>query len=295
LFFLNKLLLKNYNFSLPLFVTWFQFVVAFFCITILGLIGQYLWPVLSFIKPPSMDHLKSATMLKVLPLTLLYISMICFSNLTLRWSEVSFYQVARSLTIIFSIIFTYLIMGKKTTWAEIKPCLVVVFGFILGVKGEVNFELWAVVFGVCSSIFLAVYSIKVKTVIEIDFHSDQWIVTLLNTTEAVILMIPVVYLSGELDIMLSLPVIYDTGFWLVMIFTGVVGFLINVAIFYQIQTTSPLTANLSGTVKACVQTILGVAIWKNEISLMNGVGIALVIGGSLWYSLVRYWMSVRRT
>jgi len=290
--FFNKIVMSNYEFPLPLFVSWFQFLVQLVCLTVLGWAGQTFYPTLSFIKPPSSDMFDSGILYKVLPLTLLYISMICFSNLTLRWSQVSFYQVARSLTIIFSIIFTYFMLGKTTTWPEIKPCLVVVVGFILGVMGEVDFVIWAVVFGICSSVFLAIYAIKVKTVIEVDFHNDQWIVTLYNTVEAIVLMVPIIFLSGEIGILLTLPIIHDARFWGMLFLSGIVGFLINIATFFQIKTTSPLTANLSGTVKACVQTILGVLIWKNEISIMNGFGIALVIGGSLWYSLVRYWISM---
>jgi len=43
------------------------------------------------------------------------------------------------------------------------------------------------------------------------------------------------------------------------------GFLINISTFLQIKHTSPLTHNVSGTAKACVQTILGIMIWRNEV------------------------------
>jgi len=69
---------------------------------------------------------------------------------------------------------------------------------------------------------------------------------------------------------------------------GIFGFLINIAVFLQIKHTSPLTNNISGTLKAGVQTLLAIVIWQNPVTFWNAVGILLVIGGSAWYSHIRY-------
>lgn len=53
-----------------------------------------------------------------------------------------------------------------------------------------------------------------------------------------------------------------------MTLAGVAGLLINTATYLQIKFTSPLTHAISGTAKACVQTILGVMIYRNPVSLM---------------------------
>jgi hypothetical protein len=39
--------------------------------------------------------------------------------------------------------------------------------------------------------------------------------------------------------------------------------------------------------KACLQTILGIVIYRNDVSFMAVVGIVLVIGGSAAYTYVR--------
>jgi len=289
--FFNKIIMSNYEFPFPLFITWFQFLVALGCIGVMYAVGS-VYPSVHVMRGVSASSFTFQSFYKILPLTALYVCMICFSNLTLQWSQVSFYQIARSLTIIFSMIFTYVFFGKATSWEEIKPCLVVVVGFVMGVKGELNFEPLSIVFGLTASAFLAYYAIKVKSVIS-DFNNDQWIVLLLNTMEALVLLLPFVFIFGEYGQMIQEPIIYQQDFWVVMVLGGIVGFLINIAMFWQIKTTSPLTSNLSGTAKACTQTALGVLIWRNQISLLNGFGILLVIGGSLWYSMVRYWMSRR--
>ena len=40
LVFLNKALLKNFEFELPLFMTWFQLIVALVTVTLLGWLGR---------------------------------------------------------------------------------------------------------------------------------------------------------------------------------------------------------------------------------------------------------------
>lgn len=57
--------------------------------------------------------------------------MITLNNVCLQFVEVSFYNVARSLTIVFNVVFTYWILNETTS---IKTCLtlaIVVAGFVV--------------------------------------------------------------------------------------------------------------------------------------------------------------------
>lgn len=72
-----------------------------------------------------------------------------------------------------------------------------------------------------------------------------------------------------------------------MIIAGVLGFLIGIVTVMQIQWTSPLTHNISGTAKACVQTILAYFIWGNASTVKGNIGVFLVILGSCIYAVVR--------
>jgi len=74
--------------------------------------------------------------------------------------------------------------------------------------------------------------------------------------------------SGELDGALQVPFLAEYNFVAVNTLTGVTGFLINIAVFMQIKVTTPLTNTISGTAKACFQTLLAWAIWRNVISTM---------------------------
>lgn len=112
-------------------------------------------------------------------------------------------------------------------------------------------------------------------------------------------MPPLLFLAAHLPLALSLSflsplsvlesyeILFSAYFWLVMMLAGVLGFLIGIVTVMQIQHTSPLTHNISGTAKACVQTVLAYMIWQNDSTLKGNIGVMLVILGSGLYAYVR--------
>lgn len=132
--FVNKALLssKEVDLDAPLFVTWYQCIVStVICFTLSSL--SKIFP--HHIKFPEGTPLDTATMWKVgcfsnvrrgdynvinfisqiLPLSILFTAMISFNNLCLKFVGVSFYYVGRSLTTVFNVILTYLVLGENKT------------------------------------------------------------------------------------------------------------------------------------------------------------------------------------
>ncbi|RHZ88047.1 hypothetical protein Glove_26g155 [Diversispora epigaea] len=283
--FLNKFILSTseYKFPFPLFVTWFQLIVALIILMICGALGQS-FKTFSVI-PPYECEMNIAR--KIAPLTFMYVMMLAFNNMCLQYVEVTFYQVARSLSIIFNIIFTYTLLGGKTSFPALVCCSVVFMGFVVGSYGEINFSWEGIIYGVASSVFVALYGIYVKKTL-IYVENDQWRLLHYNTTLSVFLLFPLVLFSGELQNVVNVYFLGETNFWILMIVTGITGFIINIAMFMQIKVTTPLTNTISGTAKACFQTALAAWYFQNEISTMNGIGIVLALFGSGLYSWVRY-------
>lgn len=166
--------------------------------------------------------------------------------------------------------------------------MIVFMGFVIGSIGEMNFSFLGLFYGVGSSLFVALYGIYVKkTLVYVD--NNQWRLLHYNTAIAIAMMLPLILVSGEIgQVWESVYFLGDFSFWLIMTLTGITGFLINIAVFLQIKYTTPLTNTISGTAKACVQTILAWLIWQNVITAMNGFGIFLSLFGSALYSYVRY-------
>ena len=51
----------------------------------------------------------------MLPLSVLFTGTIAFNNLSLKYVDVAFYYIGRSLTTVFNVILTYLILGECVT------------------------------------------------------------------------------------------------------------------------------------------------------------------------------------
>ncbi|CAH1766353.1 2189_t:CDS:2, partial [Entrophospora sp. SA101] len=291
LVFLNKFILSTseYKFPYPLFVTWYQLMIALVVLVIWGSLGKRI-KALSIIPPHEFDL---GIAVKVMPLTFMYVMMLAFNNLCLQYVEVTFYQVARSLSIIFNIIFTYTLLGQKTSFAALISCGIVFIGFVIGSYGELNFSWEGIIYGVASSAFVALYGIYVKkTLVYVD--NNQWRLLHYNTTISIVFLFPMVLLSGELKAIADVYFLHEFGFWFLMTITGITGFIINIAMFLQIKFTTPLTNTISGTAKSCVQTALAAWYFQNPISPMNGTGIFLALFGSGLYSWIRFKEMVRK-
>jgi GDP-fucose transporter C1 len=287
LVFLNKVLMSSDGTSIPapLFVTWFQCLVTACICWLLGELGRGKSTGFLLQFPRYTYNLNVAR--QVLPLSAIFVSMITFNNLCLKYVEVSFYNVARSLTIVFNVVLTWMILGKSTSQRVLMTLVVVVAGFFLGSGSEMHFSMVGTVFGMTSSLFVAlngIYTSKVLDVVE----GNKWKLAAYNNTNACIMFIPILLLTGEVNVVMEHSALLLSGvFWTVMTLSGVFGFLIGIVTIMQIQVTSPLTHNISGTAKACVQTILALLLWQNPTNAANMGGVALVLFGSLLYSYVR--------
>jgi GDP-fucose transporter C1 len=227
------------------FVTWYQLIVALVLLVVWGRLGKTN-PLFSLVPPYEFDPIIAR---KVAPLTVVYVLMLAFNNLCLQYVEVTFYQVARSLTILFNIIFTYTMLGQMTSTNALFACAVVFLGFVLGSAGEINFSWLGIIFGLGSSCFVALYGIYVKKTLTV-LDNNQWRLLHYNTTISIAFTFPLVLLSGELGkIRSTVDFLSSFNFWFVMTLTGVTGFLINISTFLQIKYTSPLTNTISGTAK----------------------------------------------
>lgn len=266
--YLNKALMSSEEISIPapLFVTWFQCVVTALICYAAGLVGEHYKKKHQRLTQDSNDggssekesffaqfpkaEYKLATGLKVFPLSVIFVGMITFNNLCLKWVEVSFYNVARSLTIVFNVIFTSLILSQHVSTATMGCLAVVILGFFMGTNGELNFSLWGTVAGVASSLFVSLNSIYTKRVLSA-VDNDHWRLTYYNNINACLMFLPLMIIFEHQPIFAALASgqFHSTLFWSAMMVAGFFGFSIGIVTVLQIKATSPLTHNISGTAK----------------------------------------------
>jgi len=268
----------------PLFLTWTQLLVAIAWCYLLAFAARSSSTFSFFPKELPFNF---ATARAIAPLSLVFTGMIVCNNLTLKLVEVSFYQVARSLTILFSIAVSYLAFGKKTSALSAVGCGVVVVGYVVATGGEVNVSLQGLFFGCLSSLFVALNAIFVKQSLAV-VDDNQWVLMFYNNVNAAIILPLIIYATEVEALVDAADAMASSSFFTMLLIVGSFGFLINIASFLQIKVTSPLTHNVSGTFKACVQTVIAALIFQNPTTPFFWLGFFLSMLGTSIYSYARF-------
>lgn len=311
--YLNKILMSSEGISIsaPLFITWFQCVVTAIICWAAGKISESVQKRSSHL-PVSQDEgskvhqssffsqfpkaeYKTSIGRKIFPLSFVFVGMMTFNNLCLKWVEVSFYNVARSLTIVFNVVLSRVVLGSPTSPRTMLCLCVVILGFFLGATGEVNFSYKGTVAGICSSLFVSLNSIFTKKVLPA-VDNDHWKLTFYNNINAVILFLPMMAYYETQTILEAFGTQFvNPLFWGAMLVAGCFGFSIGIVTVLQIKATSPLSHNISGTAKAAVQSMMAFYIWKNPATVMGVSGMFVVLGGSLLYTVVKMREGARKS
>lgn len=289
LVFVNKYLLKSDSLKLdaPLFVTFFQCVVTVVLCKVCDIVSRQAPHVLTF--PSTAFDMKLSR--EVLPLSIIFVSMISFNNLCLRSVGVAFYTVARSLVTIFSIIFTYFILGKKTSIPALLTCSVIISGFFLGVnqEGEVgSLSVIGTIYGVIASALVALNAIYIKKILPL-MNDDIWKLTYYNNVNACVIFIPLVIVFGDLKEVISFENIFSIPFWCFMTLSGFMGFIMGYVVGLEVKVTTPVTHNISGVAKACLQTVIAVIYFHQLKTSLWWLSNILVLVGTGAYSAVKSW------
>lgn len=153
-----------------------------------------------------------------------------------------------------------------------------------GLAGSLSWS--GVFFGVLASAFVclnAIYTKKVMPAVD----GNIWRLSYYNNINASILFVPLILVFGDVGRLLHFSLLYDLSFWAMMTLGGVFGFAIGYVTGLQIKYTSPLTHNVSGTAKACAQTVIAVAFSSSTKTVLWWTSNMLILGGSSAYTWVR--------
>lgn len=186
--------------------------------------------------------------------------------------------------------FSFLVLGQTLSLRVITCCGIIVSGFLLGLKEEdqsvENLSILGVVSGVLASLCVALYAIFTKRVLP-NVDNNIWWLQYYNNLNALLLLLPLIVITGEVSVLQAFPYWTSPYFWALIIIAGLFGIAIGYVTALQIQVTSPLTHNVSGTAKACAQTILACVVYSEAKLFWWWVSNAMVLGGSSAYTYVR--------
>jgi GDP-fucose transporter C1 len=248
------------------------------------------------VKIPKFDW---AIARKLFPVVSVNIIGLVFNTLCLRDVEASFFQIARGLVLPLTIVVSSAYTRSSPSRSVVFAAAMVTVGFMCGVAPSPSLPAKAIpsnlslFFGVLSSLFIAFHAVLIKSSLP---HCNNSTIELAWWTNlgSAILILPALVLYREPSKLLALFYSDDWN-WSVFLWgslvTGVFGFLLCVAGLLSIKVTSPVTHMFSSAAKSVLQTVLGVWIFSDILTVNRAISILVIMAGTMLFT----WIKSRET
>ncbi|XP_076058884.1 GDP-fucose transporter 1-like [Oratosquilla oratoria] len=151
---------------------------------------------------------------------------------------------------------------------------------------ERSLSIMGVCFGLAASAFVSLNAIYTKKVLPV-VDGSVYRLAYYNNVIGFVLFLPLILIFGEAPAVYRMITEGGVHFWILMVVGGIFGFAIGYVTGLQIQVTSPLTHNISGTAKACAQTVLATWWYMESKLLLWWVSNWVVLAGSMFYTRVK--------
>lgn len=266
----NKVLFKTYGYNFSTLLTGFHFTA-----TVLGLLVCNRLGMFTIKKVPLRD---------TLALSLSFIGFVCFTNLSLQYNSVGFYQLMKVLTTPVIVIIQFVLFGvplhNKLKLALVPICLGVAMATVNDV--EVNFvgTFWAIA-GIISTSF---YQIWVKSKQQ-DLGLNSYQLLYCQAPPSALLVFILAFLTepvggphGFMGFNYTTPAVSA------IILSSILAFCVNLSIFLVIGKTSPIAYNVLGHFKLCVILISGYVMFGEDMNPAKAMGTALAFAGVVLYT-----------
>ncbi|KAL8601444.1 hypothetical protein ACOMHN_042448 [Nucella lapillus] len=287
LIFVNKQLMTNQHGDqdLTIFIAWTQCLFSVITVFLAAGVRRYLHP-----RSPGLD-IPLATFVHgdVLLMTFTFIGVVIMNNLLLKDIGVEFYQIARSSTLIFTVLFTRLFLGVKISVRVLFSCTLILLGFMVSVDQEmlVSSLSWASVFyGLFASMSAALNGIFIKRA-DKQVRGNALNLSLVNNVNTVIVLFPLLLSTGQLRSALNSSRMVSVSAWTQLVTTGVLRLLVGWTAVKVISLTSPVTHHMSINAKSLLQTFIAVLVHNESKTAFWWVGNLLVVLGILNYGLTK--------
>ncbi|XP_067906602.1 solute carrier family 35 member E3 isoform X1 [Heterodontus francisci] len=240
-------------------------------------LGLYICQRLNIFSPKTLNPTK------ILLLALSFCGFVVFTNLSLQNNTIGTYQLAKAMTTPV-IIVIQTVYYKKTFSSKIKLTLIpITLGVVLNSYFDVKFNFLGILFATLGVLVTSLYQVWVGAKQhELQVNSMQLLYYQAPMSSA-ILMFTVPFFE---------PVIGEGGIFgnwsgtalMMVLLSGIVAFLVNLSIYWIIGNTSPVTYNMFGHFKFCITLLGGYILFKDPLSLNQGLGILCTLCGILFYT-----------
>eukprot|EP00049_Salpingoeca_infusionum_P006446 m.107017 g.107017 ORF g.107017 m.107017 type:complete len:308 (+) comp13315_c0_seq7:299-1222(+) len=223
----------------------------------------------------------------VLPLALAFCGFVVFTNLSLTYNTVGFYQLAKVMTTPV-IVFVQFVFYKQTFALRILLSLLIVcIGVAQATNADVTTSTLGMFFATCGVLVTAFYQIWVKTKqTDLDVNAFQLLYYQAPLSALVLVVVVLVFENPWAEGGLASQALVDIPV-IPVLMSAVVSFAVNLSIFLVIKSTSAITYNVLGHFKLCTVLAGGFVLFHDPINAMQGMGITITLFGIFFYSFFK--------
>ncbi|KAK3362708.1 triose-phosphate transporter family-domain-containing protein [Lasiosphaeria hispida] len=215
-------------------------------------------------------------------------------NTSLQFITLTFYTMCKSSSLAFVLIFAFVFRLETPTWRLVGIIATMTLGVIMMVAGEVEFKLGGFLL-VISAAFFSGFRWGLTQILLLRNPATS------NPFASIFFLAPVMFLTL---ITIAIPVegiaalvdgvgiiIQEKGVWmtpLLILFPGVIAFLMTASEFALLQRTSVVTLSIAGIFKEAVTISAAALVFGDTMTPINIVGLfvtLIAIGGYNWLKI----------
>lgn len=226
------------------------------------------------------------------PASFCFSSTIVLGNACLSFAKLSTYSVAKSTTLIWNVLFQFILLRIRLPLTTILSCFLIFAGVVIGSLDTATLAPMAVIAGCLSSIFQALYNTCIARALP-RIKNDTSEVLVRNQEFSSALLVIYILVSKELVNLFMYSPCFNVSSpkflysWAVFFLTTAFAAGLNKFTFMVIGLTEPSTFSVVGFTKAGLQTAGGWFIYKDPASVKSVVSVILTLSGSLIYGITR--------
>eukprot|EP01112_Ceratiomyxa_fruticulosa_P002976 TRINITY_DN1338_c0_g1_i2.p1 TRINITY_DN1338_c0_g1~~TRINITY_DN1338_c0_g1_i2.p1 ORF type:complete len:345 (+),score=51.87 TRINITY_DN1338_c0_g1_i2:558-1592(+) len=228
--------------------------------------------------------IKRLRILDVVPLSLLFCGFVVFTNLSLQYNSVGFYQVMKVLTtpfIVFVQMFYYRMNFEKMVKLSLIPLCI---GVALASASDVSVNMVGTIYALVGVVITSFYQIMIGQY-QKSLGVDSMQLLFFQAPISAVLLLPIVPVFDNFTALMA----YEYDVWNVslILLSAVLAFFVNLSIFLVIGRTSAVTYNVVGHFKLCVLIFSGFVVFGNPIKFWNITGLIVTVISVMIYTHVK--------
>lgn len=226
------------------------------------------------------------------PASLCFSSTIILNNACLSMAKLSTYSVAKSTTLIWNVIFQYILLKVRLPLTTILSCFLIISGVAVGSLDTSTLSPFALIAGCLSSIFQSLFNTCIGVALP-KTNNDTSEVLVRNQELSSVFLVIYIIASKELANLIRFSPCFDVSSnlflscWLVFFLTTAFAAGVNKFTFMVIGLTEPSTFSVIGFTKSGIQVAGGWFIYKDPASVKSVTSVILTLSGSLIYGITR--------